>query len=68
MTKLIELDIALKFATNMYKKYYDELIYAYSSGNISEQDDYRELTYDWTLILVKIEAEMKQIIESNYPN
>ena len=63
---LIELEIVLKFATNKYDEYFSIDLENFVNGKSSLTNTVELKKY--LKICNKIEADMKQIIESNYPN
>jgi hypothetical protein len=68
MNKLIELDIALKFATNMYQIYFGRSVDARNDFDEDLMLRCNSESSYWEKICNKIKTEMKEIIETNYPN
>ena len=66
MNKLIELDIALKFANNKYSKFLKSYLYDKIESNLKTSESEESMLY-WQNVCTKIELEIELIIRSNYP-
>ena len=66
MNKLIELDIALKFANIEYDKNLESSVYDTIDSGLETSKYDKNMLY-WQKVCKKIEIEIESIIRTNYP-